>query len=144
LARSGVERVVYIVEGAMRAGGNPHKTWNQLPVDTLESALMSTQVGNDFVVERCASLRETIAYLKCLTRQLSARTDPITLRDDDDCGGDEEDDDDDDEHEQHTVMTNRTPRKRALWEIGRWSDRMSKSGNLTITDVFAKQLMQVY
>ncbi len=129
LARSGVERVVYIVEGALQAGGNPHKTWNQLPVDTLESALVSTQVGNDFVVQRCATLRESISFLKSLTRQLTARTEPITLRDDDD--------DDEDEKE------NDGAKIRALWEIGRWSEKVSKSGNLTITDVFAKQLLQV-
>lgn len=132
LARSGVERVVYIVEGALQAGGNPHKTWNQLPVDTLESALVSTQVGNDFVVQRCATLRESISFLKSLTRQLTARTEPITLRDDD------EDDDNDDEQKD-----NDGAKIRALWEIGRWSEKVSKSGNLTITDVFAKQLLQI-
>jgi hypothetical protein len=133
LARSGVERVVYIVEGALQAGGNPHKTWNQLPVDTLESALVSTQVGNDFVVQRCATLRESISFLKSLTRQLTARTEPITLRDDD-----EDDDNDDDEQKD-----NDGAKIRAVWEIGRWSEKVSKSGNLTITDVFAKQLLQV-
>jgi ERCC4-type nuclease len=132
-----VERVVYIVEGTLQASGNPHKTWNQLPVDTLESALVSTQVGNDFVVQRCATLRDTISFLKTLTRQLTARTDSITLRDDDE-GDDDEEEEEEDNEQQDTITHDR-----ALWEIGRWSEKVSKSGNLTITDVFAKQLLQV-
>ena len=129
--------MVYVVEGSLQASGNPHKTWNQLPVDTLESALVSTQVGNDFVVERCASLRESISFLKSLTRQLSARSESITLR------ADEDEDEEEEEEEQNTFDGRQGTKKKALWEIGKWSDKMSKSGNLTITDVFAKQLLQV-
>lgn len=123
------------MEGSLSATGNPYKTWNQLPVDTLESALLSTQVSSGFVVERSASLRDTITFLQTINRQISSRATSITARhhDDNDDDGDEEED------EEQAITTGTKP----LWEIKRWSERMSKSGNLTTTDVFAKQLMQV-
>jgi len=134
--------VLYIVEGALQSvDRNPHKTWNQLPLHVLEAALISTQIGNNFCVQRCATLRETVSFLKHLTHLIASRTGSITLHNE----GDEEEDDSDDEDEegQQTFTTWQEKKKKALWEITRWEERVSKSGNLTITDVFAKQLMQV-
>lgn len=130
-----MERVVYIVEGHCNESQNARgaRTWSQLPVDTLESALVSTQVGNGFVVERCAALRDTITFLQILSRRLIARTDPIIVS-----RHDPEVDDEDEEQATFVPM-----HKKPFWEFSRWSEKASKSGNLTVTDVFAKQLMQV-
>ncbi len=49
---------------------NKFQNYNQLPTEILESAMVSTQVSNNFIIHRSSSLKDTIQYLKVVTDHL--------------------------------------------------------------------------
>ena len=66
MKQSGVQNLIYLVESH---GDNTHTS---LPLDTLNQAIINTQVVDKFTVKTTSSHRDSMRYLSVMTRLLSA------------------------------------------------------------------------
>lgn len=57
LTRTGLQNVIYLIEGSSYAGPDRRKSW-------IISAMAMTQVEHQFLVQNCATVDETVAFLK--------------------------------------------------------------------------------
>ncbi len=118
--------------------------------------MVSTQVSNNFIIHRSLSLKETIQYLKVVTDHLISSHQEIKTQHIN--GGDHEGFLGDEvdarfpttgtvllsaQEESSTVLLMILFPDGGLWEINKWSEMVSKSGNLATSDIFAKQLLQI-
>ncbi len=89
------------------------RTYSSIGMDTLESAMASIHVQDGFVVRQTDNMEQTLDYLELLTLQL-----------------------------RHSYAKNAS-RLSTAPTMQQFAVRSSKSKNLTVNDIFAKQLLQV-
>ena len=123
--------MIYLVEGNMPTHVSAYQQ-HQLPVDTLESAMVSTQVSSGFFVQRTSSLSDSLRYLREVTSHIVSSVSEIVI----------------DTNDEEDVPTGDDPNTKegegkVLQSYAKWSGSANKSSNLTVRDLFAMQLMQI-
>lgn len=131
LSRSGLKHVIYIVEEA------PGVQVDSM-LEAVQTAISSTQVVNEFFLKRTAGVEDTVRYLARLTRQLSQLYCKKTL---------------------HVIPDHAIDRKTYLHllkhlqttdpdtcyniSFAKFQSTCSKSGNLTVRDVYLRMLLTI-
>ncbi|KAI0229358.1 Crossover junction endonuclease MUS81 [Lamellibrachia satsuma] len=114
LRNSGVKNVIYLIE---KYGSNQHLS---IAEDTLNQAIINTQVIDGFHIKHTASTRESAAYLTLMTRYLQSFYGGKALS----CGSSNKDG--------------------QLVTFQDFNDSTVKTKAMTVTEMFAKQLLQLH
>ncbi|KAG4304405.1 hypothetical protein PORY_002115 [Pneumocystis oryctolagi] len=130
LSKSGLKHIIYIIE-------NYNYDSTDLHVGAIQSAISSTQVINGFFVKRVSGLTETIKYIARLTRYISyiyKTRDLYIIPDSIDS-------------KTYTLQKNKInslyPERSYVIEYNIFSDFLSKTASLTLSDLFLKMLLTI-
>jgi len=115
LLNCGLKQVVYLVEGKFPEPNNSDSYHHCIPKDTIESALISTSLQN-IIVKRTININESLSYLKQMTNYLIRK------------------------YKNKSIDMN----EERLITFEQFNNNNSKTKNLNITHIFAKQLIRLY
>eukprot|EP01102_Stenamoeba_stenopodia_P001169 TRINITY_DN11013_c0_g2_i2.p1 TRINITY_DN11013_c0_g2~~TRINITY_DN11013_c0_g2_i2.p1 ORF type:complete len:234 (-),score=38.89 TRINITY_DN11013_c0_g2_i2:155-856(-) len=121
LKRSGVAQVIYLIEGSCTSRAH------RLPPDTLESAMVSTQIHSGFQVVRTDNIKSTVRYVANFTTALETYY----------------------RQELSDVLRppssfSSSPSRHCSWQsYSSFCEKVTKNKHLSLSDTFAKQLMQI-
>ncbi|KAK9524983.1 hypothetical protein VZT92_017339 [Zoarces viviparus] len=133
LKRCGLRRPCYLVEECGSAASHL-----SLPETTLQQAIVNTQVVDGFFVKRVQDVRESAAYLTVMTRYLIKLYQNCTLV----CRSRELEGDGGSDEEEEEEEERGTP-SCSLISFAEFNHGAVKNKCQTVTEVFARQLMQV-
>ncbi|KAG5518852.1 hypothetical protein PMAC_002383 [Pneumocystis sp. 'macacae'] len=131
LSKSGLKHVIYIIE-------NYNYNSTDLQLETIQSAISSTQVVNGFFVKRVAGLTETIKYIARLTRYIlcAYQTQDLYIIPSYSINS-----------QTYTIQKNKInstyPERSYVIEYSTFSDFLSKTTSLTLGDLFLKMLLTI-
>ncbi|XP_067031660.1 crossover junction endonuclease MUS81-like isoform X1 [Acropora muricata] len=126
LHHCGLKHPIYLVEDF---GSIQHMS---LPESTLQQAIINTQVVDGFFVKRTHDLKESVAYLTVMTRYLQRIYSNKTLLS---CYQKRQ--------EEERAFTTRQADRVYLINFPDFNDSTVKNKVMTVSEIFAKQLMQI-
>ncbi|CCJ28824.1 unnamed protein product, partial [Pneumocystis jirovecii] len=131
LSKSGLKHVIYLIE-------NYNYNSTDLQIETIQSAISSTQVINGFFVKRVAGLTETIKYISRLTRYIlyTYQTQDLYIIPSYHINS-----------QTYIIQKNKInliyPERSYVIEYSTFSDFLSKTTSLTLGDLFLKMLLTI-
>lgn len=114
LKKSGIQNIIYLIEGKVNEKNNndDYTSNNNNNYDSVETAMYNTQIQDNFIIQNTNNEEETVQYLYNLTNVI------IDIS----------------KSDVQKIITKQ--------EYEEFNSNMSKSKNLSVRDIFAKQMIQ--